>query len=133
MEHINLEIVKAQRVSTPEGEAIVKGLIEKHVELTGSAKGEQVLAKWEEYLPRFWQLVPPGGVCMRVADAGFRPSKGYRARCANTTWLSTNLAHTVRGFGSYFLNDFCASLPICLLYTSPSPRDKRQSRMPSSA
>ena len=25
------------------------------------------------------------------------------------------------------------SLNICLLYTSPSPRDKRQSRMPSSA
>ena len=24
-------------------------------------------------------------------------------------------------------------LDICLLYTSPSPRDKRQSRMPSSA
>ena len=24
-------------------------------------------------------------------------------------------------------------IPICLLYTSPSPRDKRQSRMPSSA
>ena len=23
--------------------------------------------------------------------------------------------------------------PLCLLYTSPSPRDKRQSRMPSSA
>ena len=26
-----------------------------------------------------------------------------------------------------------AFLPCCLLYTSPSPRDKRQSRMPSSA
>ena len=26
-----------------------------------------------------------------------------------------------------------ASLHVCLLYTSPSPRDKRQSRMPSSA
>ena len=26
-----------------------------------------------------------------------------------------------------------ASIPACLLYTSPSPRDKRQSRMPSSA
>ena len=26
-----------------------------------------------------------------------------------------------------------AEQPICLLYTSPSPRDKRQSRMPSSA
>ena len=27
----------------------------------------------------------------------------------------------------------CESLQGCLLYTSPSPRDKRQSRMPSSA
>ena len=60
MEHINLEIVKAQRVSTPEGEAIVKGMIEKHAELTGSPKAKQVLANWEENLPRFWQLVPPG-------------------------------------------------------------------------
>ena len=25
------------------------------------------------------------------------------------------------------------TLTVCLLYTSPSPRDKRQSRMPSSA
>lgn len=60
MEHVNLEIVKAQRVSTPEGEAILKGMIENHVELTGSPKAKQVLAKWEESLPRFWQLVPPG-------------------------------------------------------------------------
>ena len=29
--------------------------------------------------------------------------------------------------------DVLAILPTCLLYTSPSPRDKRQSRMPSSA
>ena len=30
-------------------------------------------------------------------------------------------------------NDVITSLSPCLLYTSPSPRDKRQSRMPSSA
>ena len=30
-------------------------------------------------------------------------------------------------------NPFATPLEICLLYTSPSPRDKRQSRMPSSA
>ena len=30
-------------------------------------------------------------------------------------------------------NDGSALLVNCLLYTSPSPRDKRQSRMPSSA
>ena len=29
--------------------------------------------------------------------------------------------------------DFSSQDRICLLYTSPSPRDKRQSRMPSSA
>ena len=34
----------------------------------------------------------------------------------------------------YFNNDGSqAELCVCLLYTSPSPRDKRQSRMPSSA
>ena len=27
----------------------------------------------------------------------------------------------------------CIEAYVCLLYTSPSPRDKRQSRMPSSA
>ena len=27
----------------------------------------------------------------------------------------------------------CFGVSVCLLYTSPSPRDKRQSRMPSSA
>ena len=31
------------------------------------------------------------------------------------------------------LNSFKSDAIICLLYTSPSPRDKRQSRMPSSA
>ena len=30
-------------------------------------------------------------------------------------------------------NAFSASIMDCLLYTSPSPRDKRQPRMPSSA
>ena len=29
--------------------------------------------------------------------------------------------------------DFIGNYATCLLYTSPSPRDKRQSRMPSSA
>ena len=33
----------------------------------------------------------------------------------------------------YAKDEMIAKLRICLLYTSPSPRDKRQSRMPSSA
>ena len=31
------------------------------------------------------------------------------------------------------LKEICKHSKVCLLYTSPSPRDKRQSRMPSSA
>ena len=42
------------------------------------------------------------------------------------------------GIGVYtqnFINALYSSgiFEVCLLYTSPSPRDKRQSRMPSSA
>ena len=32
-----------------------------------------------------------------------------------------------------FTSGWASPVYICLLYTSPSPRDKRQSRMPSSA
>ena len=38
--------------------------------------------------------------------------------------------------GDNYLNynpSYIAAVKACLLYTSPSPRDKRQSRMPSSA
>ena len=35
--------------------------------------------------------------------------------------------------GRFAMIGLMAVLLVCLLYTSPSPRDKRQSRMPSSA
>ena len=56
---VNPEIVKVQRVITPAGEAQLKGLIEAHAAHTGSAKAQRILAHWQEYLPRFWQVVPP--------------------------------------------------------------------------
>ena len=42
---------------------------------------------------------------------------------------NSNDADTIR----MSLDGFKDAIKICLLYTSPSPRDKRQSRMPSSA
>ena len=45
--------------------------------------------------------------------------------------------YTKDNVGQEFLDNYCHALLSgpdgCLLYTSPSPRDKRQSRMPSSA
>ena len=37
------------------------------------------------------------------------------------------------GYRVILVNSNPATIMTCLLYTSPSPRDKRQSRMPSSA
>ena len=43
-------------------------------------------------------------------------------------WLCNHMGHDIRVHREFY------RLPsACLLYTSPSPRDKRQSRMPSSA
>jgi glutamate synthase (ferredoxin) len=58
-EMINPEIVKIQRVSTPAGEQQLRELIQQHAEHTGSEKAKTILAKWSEYLPKFWQVVPP--------------------------------------------------------------------------
>ncbi len=56
---VNRGVVAVQRVRTKAGEAQLKGLIEKHLELTGSTRAKAILAKWEDALPLFWQLVPP--------------------------------------------------------------------------
>ena len=41
--------------------------------------------------------------------------------------------HDDDGIPDEYDTDYVAGSEDCLLYTSPSPRDKRQSRMPSSA
>ncbi|MEB3181972.1 MAG: glutamate synthase large subunit [Nostocaceae cyanobacterium] len=58
-ELVNREIVKLQRVLTKAGEMQLQELIQAHADRTGSPKAKQILANWDEYLPRFWQLVPP--------------------------------------------------------------------------
>jgi glutamate synthase (ferredoxin) len=56
---VNPEIVKVQRVITPAGEAQLKALIETHAAHTGSQKAQRILDNWGDYLPKFWQVVPP--------------------------------------------------------------------------
>jgi glutamate synthase (ferredoxin) len=56
---INPEIVKWQRVQTAAGEQQLKDLIAAHGAKTGSQKAQEISSRWAEYLPKFWQLVPP--------------------------------------------------------------------------
>jgi len=58
-ERVNPEIVKLQRVRTAQGEQQLKELIMAHGDRTGSPKAKKILENWAEYLPKFWQCVPP--------------------------------------------------------------------------
>lgn len=56
---VNPEIVKMQRLSTPDGEAQLKYMIERHFELTGSERADEILGNWDEEKSKFWQIYPP--------------------------------------------------------------------------
>ncbi len=56
---VNPEIVSIQRVATPAGQQQLKEMITTHVEKTGSPKGKNILDNWDNYLGKFWQVVPP--------------------------------------------------------------------------
>lgn len=58
-ELVNPEIVKIQRVLTEAGAKQLQELIRNHGDRTGSPKAKMILQNWSEYLPKFWQLVPP--------------------------------------------------------------------------
>ena len=66
----------------------------------------------------------------------FRQDKGVEDNRAHTYWLEDELAaRTVEDRVAYILKHHTDANETytCLLYTSPSPRDQRGSRMPSSA
>lgn len=58
-ELVNQEIVKIQRVIATAGEKQLQELIKAHAERTDSPKAKRILQNWQEFLPKFWQLVPP--------------------------------------------------------------------------
>jgi glutamate synthase domain-containing protein 3 len=61
---VNPELVDLERIwkdgcsQRPDDEKRLRALIEEHVDATGSARGRKILEHWNEYLPRFWQVVP---------------------------------------------------------------------------
>ena len=82
------------------------------------------------------------GVSINLQDAGFTLNSGYQINqeTADTTQPYVVSYDTVTqkvvfkyGYGVTPTYLTLSSVFNCLLYTSPSPRDKRQSRMPSSA
>jgi glutamate synthase (ferredoxin) len=58
-ERVNPEIVAICPLSTPEQEALLKPLLEAHLQATGSRKAAAILADWSSWKARFKVLVPP--------------------------------------------------------------------------
>ena len=56
---VNPEIVAVQRIASDAGEAQLRGLLEEHVERTGSPNARRILDDWRAEVGHFWQLVPP--------------------------------------------------------------------------
>ena len=73
-----------------------------------------------------------GWVCM----PGSPPNENVNPMCVDPAWQKWLQEYMKGSLGlsyEYDPNQATFGMSYCLLYTSPSPRDKRQSRMPSSA
>lgn len=68
---INQQIISPQRVITREGETQLLNLIQLHYKSTGSMKAYHVLQRWNDFLPMFWQLVPPSEINTPAANNAF--------------------------------------------------------------
>ena len=103
----------------------------------GSVK-EPIVKKWENLHPLFIGSHPMAGTEKKGVDSGFEDL------FKNSKWIITptqnsdlNAVRTISEIIKSMNCEICQTSPQehddCLLYTSPSPRDKTVSRMPSSA
>jgi glutamate synthase (NADPH/NADH) large chain len=54
----NMEMIGLEKIETPEEQAELKAMIEKHLEKTGSAVAEYILSDWEYSLSKFVKVLP---------------------------------------------------------------------------
>ena len=55
---VNMEMVELETLEDPEDQQIVLDLVRKHVEYTGSSRGQYVLDNWEDMVPKFAKVMP---------------------------------------------------------------------------
>jgi glutamate synthase (ferredoxin) len=59
LERMSGEPLAKQRVNYCSWRTPTQGSNSGTCDRTGSAKAKQILENWSEYLPQFWQIVPP--------------------------------------------------------------------------
>lgn len=58
LSRVNLEMVLLERVEDSVEEEDLRGLISRHVQYTGSSRGEQILANWQQEVGNFVRIIP---------------------------------------------------------------------------
>ncbi len=78
---LNPALVELHRVEDPEDQNLLKSMILRHRELTGSRRAEELLSDWGNALPLFWKVSPKKEVVQLEAAAGAPQAKaGLPAR-----------------------------------------------------
>jgi glutamate synthase domain-containing protein 3 len=57
-QRVNRELVSLERLENAEHEAILRDLIERHHQATGSVRAEHILREWQGFRSLFWVVVP---------------------------------------------------------------------------
>jgi glutamate synthase domain-containing protein 3 len=63
---LNPEMVNLTRLRQEEDMEMLRALIRRHVRLTGSERGRDILDRWDHFLPLFWKVAPQAA----MTDAG---------------------------------------------------------------
>ena len=66
----NPALVELVRVEDPEDQNLLKSMISRHAELTGSQQAQEILSNWEQILPSFWKVSPKKEVVKLEAAVG---------------------------------------------------------------
>ena len=86
----------------------------------------------EDFIVRHPELV--GSICIEGIDKPFEISREYVEEVVTKYLFSVQAAGKIYRHIESHKSKFIAEVSMdCLLYTSPSPRDRQKSRMPSSA
>ena len=55
---LNPELINIQRIRQEEDVEMLRALVQRHVQLTGSWRGQDILDRWDHFLPLFWKVAP---------------------------------------------------------------------------
>ncbi|HEY3080309.1 MAG TPA: glutamate synthase large subunit [Chloroflexota bacterium] len=54
----NPDLVGIERIENDEDAEVLRTIVQRHADETGSPRAIEILAEWERYLPMFWKVVP---------------------------------------------------------------------------